>query len=294
MPEQTLQMLFYVVFLGQVLLVSFYLPRVILGRVTHVIERYPPSRYPKLYPGPLETAQRALRIYRNLNFVVLLIGLAMVLTSVFLLPLERMRAWQEMTDFASYEFILTAYFLLQFSPMLISVAFGLPYFNLKRRAGSRTKRRAQLSRRRLSDFVSPSLFGLAIGAYITFIAFITYVRQFEFPWFGGYLNIAILTGVNLFFLGIAIRQVYGKKKDPYQAYEDRMRQIEFSMRALLLVSIGVTVYTMLGITLKAFGMDSLTPIFTSVYYQLLAVVSFREFRIDDVNFEVYREDPVAA
>ncbi len=95
-------------------------------------------------------------------------------------------------------------------------------------------------------------------------------------------------------LAIAIRQVYGRKKDPYQADEDRMRQIEFTLRTLLLVSIAVTVYAALGVTLKAFGLDSLTPISTSLYYQLLAVMSFREFRIDNVNFEVYREEPVAA
>ena len=47
-------------------------------------------------------------------------------------------------------------------------------------------------------------------------------------------------------------------------------------------------------SLKALGLDDFTPIATSLYYQLLALMSFREYRIDDVNFEVYREDPVAA
>ena len=56
MREQTLQMLFHVVFLSQVLLVSFYLPRKILGLVQHVVEKYPPSRYPKLYPVSLDVA----------------------------------------------------------------------------------------------------------------------------------------------------------------------------------------------------------------------------------------------
>ena len=40
------------------------------------------------------------------------------------------------------------------------------------------------------------------------------------------------------------------------------------------------------------GLDDFTPIATSIYYQLLALMSFREFRIDDVNYGVYREDPV--
>jgi uncharacterized membrane protein (DUF485 family) len=294
MPELTLQTLFYMVFLSQIFLISFYLPLVLLGRVRQVVEKYPPSRYPKLYSVPIEAADRALRFYRNMNFFVLFAGLALVVIGIFLLPAERMRTLQEVTDFASYEFILTVYFFAQFCPVLIAVALGLPYFNLKRKADSRTTRRAELRRRRLSDFVSPTLFGLAVSVYLAFIVFVAYVRQFEFPWFGGYLNVVIITGVNLFFLGIAIRGVYGKKKDPYQAYEDRIRQIEFTLRTLLLVSIAVTVYTALGVTLKAIGLDSLTPIITSLYYQLLAVVSFREFRIDNVNFDVYREDRAAA
>ena len=62
---------------------------------------------------------------------------------------------------------------------------------------------------------------------------------------------------------------------------------------LVLVSIGATLYATLHIGLQALEWDALAGISTSLYYQLLAVVSLREFRIDGVNFEVYREDPMA-
>ena len=129
--------------------------------------------------------------------------------------------------------------------------------------------------------------------YLAFILFVAYVGQFKFPWFGGYLNVVILTAMNLFFLGLAMRQVYGKKKDPYQASEDRMRQLELLVSTLVLVSIGATLYATLHIGLQALEWDALTGIATSLYYQLLAVVCLREFRIDGVNFEVYRADPMA-
>ena len=51
MPEH---MLFHVVFLGQVVLVSFVLPRKILARMAFVFETYPPETHPKLYPRPME------------------------------------------------------------------------------------------------------------------------------------------------------------------------------------------------------------------------------------------------
>ena len=36
--------LFYVVFLGQILVISFYFPRKMLGQMRYVIKTYPPSR----------------------------------------------------------------------------------------------------------------------------------------------------------------------------------------------------------------------------------------------------------
>ena len=92
---------------------------------------------------------------------------------------------------------------------------------------------------------------------------------------------------------VKIKGVYGKKKDPYQASEDRMRQLDLLVSTLVLVSIGATLYFTLHIGLQALEWGALTGIATSLYYQLLAVVSLREFRIDGVNFEVYREDPMA-
>ena len=142
--------------------------------------------------------------------------------------------------------------------------------------------------------MSPALLGAAAVTYVAFAVFIWYVGRFDFPWFGGYTNLVIVTVMNLFFVAMSLKQVYGKKKDPYQDYEDRDRQIEFTLRTLLFVSIALTWYTTLAISLKALGLDDFTPIATSLYYQLLALMSFREYRIDDVNFEVYREDPVTA
>ena len=287
MREQTLQMLFHVVFLSQVLLVSFYLPRKILGLVQHVVEKYPPSRYPKLYPVSLDVAEKAQRNYWNLNLVALAVGMALLLISV-LSPTEEMLDWNT-------TLVLTIYLMVQLLPAMIFIWSnpGFTYFNLKRTVDSTTTRRADLHRRRLVDFVSPTLLRTAIFVYLAFILFVAYVGQFKFPWFGGYLNVVILTAMNLFFLGLAMRQVYGKKKDPYQASEDRMRQLELLVSTLVLCSIGATLYATLHIGLQALEWDALTGIATSLYYQLLTVVCLREFRIDGVNFEVYREDPMA-
>ena len=52
-----------------------------------------------------------------------------------------------------------------------------------------------------------------------------------------------------------------------------------------------TLFLALVIGLAAFELRDLQPIVMSLYFQGLALLSHRSFRIDDVDFEVYREDP---
>ncbi len=285
MRGQLGQVLFYFVFLSQVLLISFYFPRKILGRVKHVVEKYPPSVYPRLYPVSLDVAKKAQRTYWNMNLFALLAGFALVLVGLFR-PTEKMLNWDS-------DSVLLIYLLLQYSPLIIASTAGFTYFNLMRKADSRTTRKAELRRRSLFDFVSPAVLSLAIFAYVGFVLLILYVRQFEFPWFGGYMNIVGITVANLLFAGIIVHNLYGKKKDPYQSYEDRARQTGIIMRALVWTSILATGFVALSIGLAAFDLRHLQPISFSLYVQLLAAITFRATRIDDVNFEVYREDPLA-
>ena len=70
MSEHTL---FHIVFLSQILLISAYFPRKILGRMKYVFETYPPSTYPKLYPVPVNVVEKGLRTYRIMNLPILLI-----------------------------------------------------------------------------------------------------------------------------------------------------------------------------------------------------------------------------
>ena len=69
MPEH---IFFHLVFLSQILLISFYYPRKILNRMRYVFETYPPSTYPKLYPKPIEYYTKAPRNYRSINLFILL------------------------------------------------------------------------------------------------------------------------------------------------------------------------------------------------------------------------------
>ena len=273
--------LFHLVFLGQILLISFYFPRKILSRISYVFKTYPPSEYPKLYPDPIEHYEKARRNYRNMNVFILLAGLALM---AMLLGYSSSGEW----DLGN---IVFPYFMLQFFPLLLMEIWHSKYYKLMRNTDSRTTRKAELQPRRLFDFISPKMIGLAVLVYLAFGVFILYVRQFDYPWFGGYGNIIGVTAMNLFFAGIIIWQMYGRKQDPYQAYEDRKRQIELIVKQMVFISIAATTYIAIDVVLAILALPHLEPTVLSLYFQLIAVISLRALRLDTINFEVYKEDP---
>lgn len=271
--------LFFFVFLSQILVISFYLPKTVLNRVRYVFATYPPAKYPNLYPEPLEKYERAWRNYWNVNLFILLAGLLLMLG---LLGYSRSGEWGET--------IVTTYFMAQVFPMILIEIGAFKYYKLMRKTDSRTTRKADLHPRRLFDFISPPMIGLAIFIYFAFIGFILYLRQFEFPWFGGYWNIVIVTAGNIFFAGIIIWHLYGKKIDPYQAYEDRIRQMALIVEKVVFISIAMTLYVVIIVLLASLDLRNLQPTVLSLYFQLVAVIGFRTIRIDTINFEVYKED----
>ena len=271
MPDN---ILFYAVFLSQILLISFYFPRKMLKRISYVFATYPPSQYPRLYPEPIEYYEKAQRNYRNLNVAVLLVGLSLL--AVFFGD-SRSGQW----DMGNFVF---PYFMIQFFPVMLLEIRSFKYYRLMRKADSRTTRKAELQPRRLFDFISPTMIGLAVLVYFAFIALILYIRQFDFPWFGGYWNIVGVTAANIFFAAIVAWNMYGKKRDPYQAYEDRKRQIELVVQQMVFMSIAATTFMALEVILASLDLRDLQPTVMSLYFQLIAVICLRTLRIDNIKF----------
>ena len=67
--------LFFFVFLSQVLLISWFYPRRVVSHMRRVLEKYPPSTHPKLYPLPVEYYERRLRNFARLNLAIVVAGL---------------------------------------------------------------------------------------------------------------------------------------------------------------------------------------------------------------------------
>ncbi len=280
--------LFYIVFLSQIFLLSFYLPGKILGRVKSVLEMYPASQYPKLYPRPVEEYKKGQRWYRLVNRAILLLGFVILLALLFVV---------DHASFADDGFISEAwpavYGMIQFLPLMLLEFSEFSHFKLMRKANQDTTRKAELHPRRLTGFVSPAIIGLAVLLYAGSILLDLYWHDFVIQWDHDTTQRAIvLTVTNLFMAGFGAWHLHGRKLDPHQAFGDRAKQISANLKVLLYVSMAMSVFFMTTAADDVYDLDFLDASLLSLYFQVIAFVSIghmlRSMRPEDMDFEVYR------
>ncbi|MFC1564761.1 hypothetical protein ACFL6G_07470 [candidate division KSB1 bacterium] len=247
-----------------------------------MFETYPPADYPRFYPRPMEYYEKKLRRNKILNICSLLAVLTIVAARLSWLMSGK---WDTL--------IVLSCFLIQIFPLIPLHISLYKDYKLMRENDSRTIRKAELKSRRLFEFLSPGLIGMAVFVYIAFAAFAIYIVQIEDEWYEAFYYIFMVTVIYLIFAVMIIRAVYDKKRDPYQADEDRKRQIKLIVRIFIYASMVVTLFISLSIVLSFADMRSLNPIVWSLYVQIMALIPFRTPSIDEYNFEVYKDDTPA-
>jgi hypothetical protein len=288
--------LFCFVFLSQVLLISWLYPRRVISNSRYVLQNFPPSTHPKLYPYPPEYVERWHRNIARFNLVMVVAGLLIIGLILGTLVGEwdggifassRKKDWIEV--------IVVPFFVVQ-------MVAGLMYVNLSKRkillamakAPPPRVRTTELRRRRLVDFVSPSMLVVAALTNVAFIAFIlSDYRRLELPWLKAASVIACTALVVLVFfgsIGIALR---APKPDPYQAHQDRSNLIRLVVKQALAFCIAYPVLLTVWLTIKLFDPDLLEPVIASLYCQGIALALLwpsYSYRVDKVDFDVYKRD----
>lgn len=278
--------LFYIVFLGQILLVSYLVPKLILNRFDRLLADYPPESYPKLYPKSVEIYRIGHAIFKWTNVLILVLGFA-VLYGIY--------AFDHGTatdDGYISEVWPAAYGLIQFLPLLALELLGFRQFNWMRKANTDSTRKADLRPRRLFDFVSPGLLLAAIALFAAVIGLDLYVNDFAVKWGSDAVQRdLVLAGTNVFLLAVGLWQLTGRKLDPHQSATDRARQIKVQLTSLLLVSMAMSIYFMTQTADDAFDLDYLDAPLISLYFQVIVLVSIgfmmRSLKLEDINFDVY-------
>ena len=279
---------FYIVFLGQILLTSWYFPRLLLGRMQRVLNDYPPETYPKLYPRPVEEYKIAQWKFRMVNRVVLGLGFVILFAVMFLIDHSTFA-----DDGYISEMFPAAYGMIQFLPLMALEFSEFGHIKLMRKANASTVRKAELTRRGLFDFLSPALLVVTLAFFAGAIWFDLWAHNYEFTWGHDTMERAVvLTVTNLFLVAVGAFTLLTRTRDPHQSAPDRARKVSASLTSLLFCSIALSVFFVTAAADDIFDIDYLDAIVMSVYFQAVVWISLgymiRSIRIEDIDFEVYR------
>jgi hypothetical protein len=273
--------LLYIIFIAQIFFVSYYFPMRLVRQTFRILEKYSPEEYPKLYPVSKDVAVLKISNFKRFNLGIALVGVAIVIHGIVTQSEELL--------FVDSLVVILAYFMLQWIPLLMMEFSGLQYLKLMRMANTSPKRSAELKPRGLLDYVSMPALAFTIFMQLMFVAVFIYFIFNPFEGFGGVANLAGIAFADCFFVGILLWNIKGKKKNPYLAIEDRDKQIRQLVRVMVITSNLMIAFISLELVMSATGSRHLLDPFMSLYFLAIASVSYQAYRVEGIDFEVYRE-----
>lgn len=255
-----------------------------------VLESYPPSEYPRLYPSSVGFYSMRYSVFKMANRFIFILGFILLFLIMFVI---------DHAGFAEDGYISEAlpavYGMIQFVPLMFLDFLGFRQFKQMREENRSKTRSTELHRRRLFDYVSPTLVGMTILVYLGSIFFDFYMHDFIFQW--GHDTVQrtlVLTGTSVFLLAFGAWLLYGRKQDPHQSFADRTKQISANLKSMCFVSIAMGIFFMTTAADDIYELDFLDASLLSLYFQVIAFMSIghilRSLRVEDINFEVYKDE----
>ncbi len=261
--------LFAAMFAAQILILSIRHPAKLDRRLRAQMIRYPAGSLPQLYPNDMDDVRGKLVFYRRLNTAIALLGL--ILLGALFNYMQR-PGW----DDGPVETAVSLYFMLQMFPFCLCIWWEANINKALRSALQTEKRKATLQPRRLFDFVSPFIVFVTLLCYPLFAALVFYFQQNPFPGFAGIrVNMAIITALYVVTAFSVYRSLYGRKSNPLETNEDRMRKIEVTVKVLIYSCLAAVVFLSFNFTLVSLDLQRLEPLAQSLYFLLCAVLLSR-------------------
>ncbi|MBT5073183.1 MAG: hypothetical protein HOJ34_08315 [Kordiimonadaceae bacterium] len=278
----TTSIIVYAAAIGQLYLLSYFYPKQIINRISHVLDKYPASTHPKLYPteNGEERAKKGLTRYKYITRSTLILGIILMVGALI-------------TKTEIKDSMVTLFAMLQFFPFMLLEIAELNHYKLMREENKAPKRSADLKRRNYFDYISPLKFSLAVIMFGIYITFNLYRNDFNLS-FGsdGLITLVTIIGVHIYFAITVIWIMYGKKLDPHQEHKDRDRHIGGVVSTTYLVSIAVSTFLLIYGLLQHYSLDPWEPVALSIYFQLCAYIGLgtmlRTNTVENINFEVYK------
>jgi hypothetical protein len=287
--------LFFFVFLSQVLLISWFYPRRVIARRRQVLKTHPSSTHPKLYPQPPEFYERRLRNYARLNLAIVVTGV-LIIAALVVMTLGGewdgaiVTPWSTSGEWDAA--IVVPFFMVQIVATVYLELSSRKHYKAMAKAPPRV-RTTELRRRRIVDFVSPAVLVVAVLTNIAYIAFVLYYRWFGFEWFTAAGNIAGVAAMFLALSAVIRIALRAPKSDHYQAYQDRLDLLRLAVKQIVAIVIAMPVLLTIQLTIKLYDPEFLEPVIASLHAQIAALVMLwplYSYRLDKVDFDVYRKD----
>jgi hypothetical protein len=259
---------FLAMFLVQILAMSVLYPSWFIRYSRRQAASIPPERLAQLYPGvDLDLArERFLTRYRTLNIVIAVLGL--LLLGWLFTYLQR----PDWDDGPVVIMLVTAYFLIQsVVPMGVLVWHGVTFNRAHKRSLLDSKRKADLHRRRLFDFISPFVVGLAIASYLLFAALVIYLQPFAgIPGLVSLGAVSLAYALNAF---VVYKTLYGRKPNPFETNERRTHTIGLVVKSSVYSCLACAVFLALNFTLALLELQRWEPFALSVFFVITAFLS---------------------
>ena len=257
-----MNILFYLVFLGQVLLISAVVPYSVKRRLRTILEAFPASTHPRLYPRPVSTYRTGLVLFTWANHLLLLAGLALV----------AILSWQHGTETPIPRAWPGVFGAAQFLPMLAMDVFCFDLFRRLRELHPTTQGSAGPAPRRLSDFVPPWLLALALAMLAMTVLADLSLHDFDLgrDILARNLTLLVTNGLLALLGGWKLRN---RSLRPHPDPEARDRAIAAQLTVFAVISIAFSLYTLLHAANAAFGLRHFDAIVMSLYIQTAMAVS---------------------
>jgi hypothetical protein len=281
---------FYLLFLSQIFILSYYYPWKTYARISYVLDHFPPAQYPKLYPDnnyidPSIPMRKSVKIFKAFNILTVFIGLGALLAA-FLNDYKPVGNGEET--------LVGIFAMVQFIPIIIMEVKSY-WQNQRMRELNKSKvRTADLRARRVFDYISPIWVVMAGVLFLGVAVFELYIADFIWLWDKKFISL-VGTGavIHLFFGFLIYKAVYGKKQDPHLSYEDQQKVISVVVHTSVYTSVGMSIFFIVNSAVKEFDLSYLDPVIMSIYFQVLAFIGvgyvFRNVKVEDLDFEVYKK-----
>lgn len=265
------------VFIIQIFTLSAYLPYKWLAYRKALFELHPQEKYPQLYIQPESIEKNRQDIRQILDALIIFIGLTVIFCGKY---------YSLSVDELAFSMLIFS--MVQMLPYILSRYWGTLNSQLMKEQKNEKVMKASMTVRKLTDFISPQFFAVAVLMYLSSI-----VIGILIPMDSRLLIIMISlnTLINIHLIRTVINGLYSERIDQYLNNEDRLKQIAKKLRKLILSSIVFSAFILAVILIEFYGKDdALLYIITSFFVQIIFVIEVSP-KIER-DFSVYKNlDP---